>query len=229
MAAMANAIGNKSLFYSKYESYKKVKKSEMKCVGKILIQLAKKAKSKSDDQKLYLKQSFNRTANPLWQYLNMLLALKSWYRYMTIYDSIEKDEVDIDSTDFELEEFKEEKLKREKKQQAREQRKIEKLEKKEKEQAKRRSKRSSIASQNLSGKAEHRRNSTRGGMPMSRDPSKRPTVVVANQDFASSDRLNLMEDELINRDKKAIQERQATIELQLLEDHTFKKPTHTLE
>lgn len=228
MAAMANAIGNKSLFYSKYESYKKVKKSEMKCIGRILIQLSKKAKSKTEEQKKYLKESFDKTANPLWQYLNMLLALKSWYRYMQIYDSIEKDEVDIDSTDFELDEFKEEKLKREKKIQLREQKKLEKFERKEKEKQKRRSKRSSLASNNLSGKPEHRRNSTRG-MPMSRDPSKRPTVVVANQDFASIDRLNMMEDEMINRDKRAIQERQATIEQQLLEEHTFKKPTHTLE
>jgi hypothetical protein len=222
MAAMANAIGNKSLFYSKYESYQKVKKSEMQCVCKVLIQLAKQAKSKSADQKLYLKESYDRTANPLWQYLNMLLALKTWHRYMVVYDSIDKDEVDIDSTDFELEEFKEQKAKLQKKLEIKEKIKLEK--------EKKRSRRNSKNSKNSSLKDGQVRNSPRhSGMPMSRDPSKRPTVVVSNNDFATVERLNMMEDQMDNLEKNAIALRQQTIEHQLVEERTFKAHTQTRE
>lgn len=107
MAAMANAIGNKSLFFSKYDSFKKVKKTEMVYIAMILKQMAEKAKSKSDERKTYLKEAVERHANPLWQYLNMSLALNSWKRYLLIYDSTPKDEVDIDSADFKLEELEE--------------------------------------------------------------------------------------------------------------------------
>lgn len=97
---MANAIGNKSLFFSTYQSFKKVKSTEMLHISTILNQMAQKAKSKNDERKQYLNEAVDRVANPLWQYLNMSLALKIWKRYLLIYDSIEKDEVDIDSGDF---------------------------------------------------------------------------------------------------------------------------------
>ena len=84
MAAMANAIGNKSLFYSKYESYKTVKKKEKKSVAMILKSMAKNAKSKNSEQESYLTESLDRIANPLWQYLNLSLGLKTWKRYLKI-------------------------------------------------------------------------------------------------------------------------------------------------
>lgn len=117
MAAMANALGNRSLFYSKYESYKKVKYTEKKYIAYILKALAKKARSKEAERNQYLLESVDRIANPLWQYLNMSLALKTWKRYLKIYDSVEKDEVDIDSGDFELSELEDkEELERKKNQ-----------------------------------------------------------------------------------------------------------------
>lgn len=102
---MANALGNKSLNYSEYESFKKVKKTEKKHIAYILKALSKKVKTKVDERKKHLLESADRIANPLWQYLNMSLALKTWKRYLKIYDSVEKDEVDIDSGDFELSEL----------------------------------------------------------------------------------------------------------------------------
>ena len=215
MAAMANAIGNKSLFFSKYESYKKVKTSEITCAGKILIQLSKKAKSKSADQKEYLKSSYENTANALWQYLNMLLALKTWKRYMEMYDSIEKDEVDIDSTDFVLEEIEEEKAKFEKAKQLRSRQKQEN--KKLKIKSRSRSKRSSLASRNSSAKGVGK--SMNHGRPSGgRDQNKKPTILQPQRGATGYEKIDLMEEEMVNQEKRKLQVRQETIELQHLEE-----------
>lgn len=216
MAAMANSIGNKSLNYSKYESYKTVKLSEQKVIGRILIEHAKKAKSKSDDQKLYLKETIDKTANPLWQCLNMLLAFKTWKRYADKYDLIgeEKDEVDIDSTDFVLEEFEEERAKYEKTLKIRNKLKAEKEKR-----SKRNSRNSFNNSRNSSNKS-HRRGSTMNGMPMSRDPSKRPTLVLKNPDQGGilAQKISLLDDQMDNLEKVAIAHRQATIEQQIVDE-----------
>lgn len=218
---MANAIGNKSLFYSKYESYKKVKKSETKCVGRILIQMAKKAKSKTVDQTTYLKDSYERTANPLWQYLNMLLALKTWKRYMLKYDSINKDEVDIDSTDFLLEEFEEQKAKKREQELLKNKLKLDKEKKK--------SRRSSVTSRQLSQKGSHRgshlgSNAKIGNITRnSRENSKRSSVVAANIDFANLEKLTMMEDQMDLIEKNEIEQQKASIEQQLIEEKSARK------
>lgn len=224
MAAMANAIGNKSLFYSKYESFKKVKKSEMKCIGKILIGIAKKAHNKSADQEKYLNKAYDRTANPLWQYLNMLLALKTWKRYMVMYDSIEKDEVDIDSTDFKLQELDEEMERIANTNQ--------KYMKQKQAQEKKKSRRGSQTS-HVSNSG-FRRGSRQDSMlprkmPGSRDQTKKPTVIGGNLDFANIDKLHMMEEKMDEMDMKEIAKRQATIEQQLNEEKMQRRPSHVLE
>lgn len=79
-AAIANAIGNKSLMFSKYEAYKTVKIKEMTLAAEILKSESKKVRSKKADANKYAKEIANLYVNSLTQYLFMKLALKTWIR-----------------------------------------------------------------------------------------------------------------------------------------------------
>jgi hypothetical protein len=83
-AAIANALGSKSLMFSKYEAYKTVKVKEMNLAGEILTSLAEKVKSKKADVEEHVFKHANIYANALKQYLSMKLALKTWIRYAVI-------------------------------------------------------------------------------------------------------------------------------------------------
>jgi hypothetical protein len=78
--ALANAIGNKSLLYSKYEAFRTVKQKEMVLAAEILTALAKKGNSKKADMQNHLLWVCSKYANGLKYILYMRLALKTWIR-----------------------------------------------------------------------------------------------------------------------------------------------------
>lgn len=66
-------------------------------------------KTKTMEKKDSILASATTFVNALRQYLYMELALITWRRYYVKFYQIKKDEVDIDSDDFELSEFEDEK------------------------------------------------------------------------------------------------------------------------
>ena len=93
--------------HSKYESFKEVKRKEMQVNGEIIKDSANKTKTM--EKKDVILASATTFVNALRQYLYMELALITWRRYFKKFYQIKKDEVDIDSDDFELSEFEDQK------------------------------------------------------------------------------------------------------------------------
>jgi hypothetical protein len=101
-AAIGNALGNKSLFGSNYQAYKKVKYREMQCSAEIVKKMVKKSKTGNHSEALFA--AAKSYANPVLMYLNIKICFLVWLRYSRIYDECDKDSVDIDSDDFKLSE-----------------------------------------------------------------------------------------------------------------------------
>lgn len=102
-AAIANAFGNRSLFGSSYQAYKTVKVRESNCVAEIIRQMVKKYKRASRAEALMVTAS--NYANPVLTLMNMKVCFLLWKRYMLMYDTCDKDSVDIDSDDFKMSEL----------------------------------------------------------------------------------------------------------------------------
>lgn len=77
-AAIANAFGNKSLFDSKYEAFKKVSLKSIDTQLDILKSQIKPSKEKNPLE--ILKDLCKNYSNPLYQILYIRLALITWKR-----------------------------------------------------------------------------------------------------------------------------------------------------
>lgn len=99
-SALANSIGNKSLFNSGYEAYKTVKKREAQGSAEVLKRFVKKTKGAKENQTEVLYRTAGLFCNPAKQVLNLKMVFLLWKRYLHIYETCDKDSVDIDSDDF---------------------------------------------------------------------------------------------------------------------------------
>lgn len=79
-AAIANALGNKSLQFSPYQAYKTVKLKEMVLAADILKSIAKKNRSKKVSLEDYSISISNIYVNSMRQFLYMRMVLRSWIR-----------------------------------------------------------------------------------------------------------------------------------------------------
>jgi hypothetical protein len=106
-AALANSLGNKSLFNSGYEAYKTVRKREAEGSADILKRYVKKTKNAKENPMDLLYRTASLFCNPAKQILYIKMVYLVWKRYLHIYETCDKDSVDIDSDDFVISEIEE--------------------------------------------------------------------------------------------------------------------------
>jgi hypothetical protein len=109
-AAIANSLGNRSLFGSNYQAYRTVKHREMQCHAEVIRRMVKKSRSANKQEALFT--SAKSYANPVMMYMDIKVCFQLWRRYSQIYDDCDKDSVDIDSDDFQLSELETKKIKK---------------------------------------------------------------------------------------------------------------------
>lgn len=104
-AALANSLGNKSLFNSGYEAFKTVRQREVEGSVQIIKRFVKKTKSGKENPMELLYRTAACFCNPAKQILYLKMFFLMWKRYLHIYETCDKDSVDIDSDDFVISEI----------------------------------------------------------------------------------------------------------------------------